>query len=99
MDARGVEPTSAATKYYPHLVFGGAAFAVAWLEGSSAADAQIMLRRFDTNLTPVGPPLNVGSAGVVALGDFDIAAAGPNVYGIAAAGSTTTQQLFYIVCN
>jgi hypothetical protein len=91
--------TSAATKYYPHLVFDGAAFAVAWLEGNAANDAQIMLRRFDRNLIPVGAPLNVGSAGAVALGDFDIAAAGPNVYGIAASGSTTKQQLFYIVCN
>ena len=57
--------TSAATKYYPHLVFDGAAFAVAWLEGSSAGDSQIMLRRFDTNLTPVGAPFTVGSAGAV----------------------------------
>ena len=91
--------TSAATKYYPHLVFDGAAFAVAWLEGSSAGDSQLMLRRFDTSLTPVGGPITVGSPGAVGLGDFDIAAAGPNAYGIAAAGSTSTQQLFYITCN
>ena len=58
-----------------------------------------MLRRFDTSLTPVGAPITVGSAGAVGLGDFDIAAAGPNAYGIAAAGSTSTQQLFTITCN
>ena len=91
--------TSAATKSYPHLVFDGAAFAVAWLEGSSAGDSQIMLRRFYTSLTPVGGPITVGSPGAVGLGDFDIAAAGPNAYGIAAAGATSTQQLFYVTCN
>jgi hypothetical protein len=91
--------TSTATKYYPHLVFDGAAFAVAWLEGSSATDSQIVLRRFDANLTPVGAPFDVGSAGAVGLGDFDIAAAGPNAYGIAAAGASSTQQLFYVTCN
>jgi hypothetical protein len=91
--------TSAVTKYYPHLVFDGVAFALAWLEASSSSDSQIVLRRFDTNLTPVGAPLNVGPAGAVGLGDFDIAAAGPNAYGIAAAGPTSTQQLFYVICN
>ena len=91
--------TSAVTKYYPHLVYDGVAFALAWLEASGPSDSQIMLRRFDANLTPVGAALNVGSAGAVVLADFDIAAAGPNVYGIAAAGTASTQQLFYVTCN
>jgi hypothetical protein len=91
--------TSAVTKYYPHLVFDGAAFAVAWLEANGPSDSQIMLRRFDTNLAPVGAPITVGSSGAVGLGDLDIAAAGPNAYGIAAAGSNSTQQLFTITCN
>jgi hypothetical protein len=91
--------TSTASKSYPHLVFDGAAFAVAWLEGSGVGDSQIMLRRFDTSLTPVGGPITVGSPGAVGIGDFDIAAAGPNAYGIAAAGSTSTQLLFTITCN
>ena len=58
-----------------------------------------MLRRFDARLTPVGVAITVGGPGAVGSGDFDIAAAGPNAYGIAAAGSTSTQQLFYITCN
>lgn len=91
--------TSAATKYYPHLVFDGAAFALAWLEASSSNDSQIVLRRFDTNLAPIGAALNVGTAGVVGLGDFDLVAAGPNVYGIAASGGTLPQQLFYVTCS
>jgi hypothetical protein len=91
--------TSTASKSYPHLVFDGAAFAVAWLEGSGVGDSQIMLRRFNTSLTPVGGPITVGSPGAVGIGDFDIAAAGPNAYGIAAAGSSSTQQLFTITCN
>ena len=91
--------TSTASKSYPHLVFDGAAFAVAWLEGSGVGDSQIMLQRFDTSLTPVGGPIAVGSPGAVGIGDFDIAAAGPNAYGIAAAGSSSTQLLFTITCN
>jgi hypothetical protein len=91
--------TSTVTKYYPHVVFDGAAFAVAWLEASGSSDSQIMLRRFYTNLTPVGAAITVGSAGAVGLADFDIAAAGPNAYGIAAAGANSTQQLFTITCD
>ena len=49
--------TSAVTKSYPHLVFDGVAFAVAWLEANGLSDSQIVLRRFDTNLTPVGAPI------------------------------------------
>ena len=92
--------TSAATKSYPHLVFDGAAFAVAWLEGSGAerfADHAPALRHEPD--AGGRDPSTVGSAGAVGLGDFDIAAAGPNAYGIAAAGATSTQQLFYITCN
>jgi hypothetical protein len=91
---------STTTKSYPHVVFDGAAFAVVWIEGNAATNSQIKLARFDANLVPVGAaPLNIGGIAGANLGDLDIAAAGPNAYGIAAAGSGTTQQLFYVTCN
>jgi hypothetical protein len=87
-------------RYYPHVVFDGASFTVAWLEASSGvSDSQIVIRRFDTNLTPVGTPLSVGVGASVGLGDFGLTAAGPNVYGVATAISGGTQRLFVITCT
>ena len=91
--------SSATPKYYPHVVFDGAAFALAWLEGTSSADTQLKLRRFDTNLAPVAGAMNVGQAGLVGLGDFGLTDAGANVYGVAAALSASTQALFTVTCD
>jgi hypothetical protein len=91
--------SSTTPKYYPHVVFDGAAFALAWLEANGSSDAQLKLRRFEPSLMPVAAPMNVGPAGMVSLGDFDLTEAGANVYGVADALSTSTQALFVIMCN
>jgi hypothetical protein len=91
--------SSSAPKYYPHVVFDGAAFVLAWLEATGPSDSQLKLRRFAPDLTPVAAPMNVGPAGMIGLGDFDLTDAGANVYGVAAALFASTQALFYIICN
>jgi hypothetical protein len=91
--------SSATPKYYPHVVFDGAAFAMAWLEGTSTNDAQIKLRRYETNLTAVASTLTVAQAGTVGLGDFGLTDGGANVYGVAAALAGSTQGLFTITCH
>jgi len=89
-------------KSYPHLIFDGAAFALAWAEGSSGPDSQIKLARFDADLTPLAAaPMTVGNMGAASLGGLDIAAADRSIYGIAAqsASGQQQQQLFYVTCN
>jgi hypothetical protein len=91
---------SSTTKSYPHVVYDGAAFVLAWVEGDVQQSSRIKLARFDANLAAVtAAPMNVGAAGVVTLADIDVAAAGANATGIAAAGSGVTQLMYTVTCN
>ena len=86
---------------YPHVVFDGAAFALAWLEGSGT-------ERYRRSSSPASTPTwrrwatahdrrqrRRASASATSTSPPP----GPNVYGIAAAGATSTQQLFNVTCN
>jgi hypothetical protein len=93
---------SSVLKSFPHVIFDGAAFALTWLEGSAGPDSQILLARYDADLTPLAAaPTNIGSMGAASLGGLDIAALDRNIYGIAAqaASGGQQQQLFYVTCN
>jgi len=87
------------TKSFPHVVFDGAAIAVAWLEFTSIADPQIKLRRFDAAGVPVAPAMNIGQRGSPSLGDLGLAAAGIGDYGIAFGISGGTQALAHVTCT
>ncbi len=94
-----VSAPSTATKSYPHVVFDGAAIAVAWLEYSGLGDSQIKLRRFDAARVPVAPAMNISARGTAALGDLGLAAAGVGDYGIAYGLSSGTQTLAHVICT
>jgi hypothetical protein len=94
-----VSAGGSATKSFPHVVFDGAAIAVAWLEFTSIADSQIKLRRFDAARVPVAPAMNIGPRGTASLGDLGIAAAGTGDYGVAFGLSGGTQNLAHVTCT
>jgi hypothetical protein len=87
-------------KSYPHLVFDGRSFVAVWSEYVSTTDAAVKLRRFDQNLAPLGPPLDL-TAGAAhrPLGDLDLAAAAPNDYGVALTLFTETHQFIHVTCS
>jgi hypothetical protein len=102
MAALQASTESPVLKSYPRVIFDGAAFALAWLEGSAGPESQIKLARFDADLAPLAAtPMNVGNVGAVSLGGLDIAAVDRNIYGVAgqSASGMQQQQLFYVTCN
>jgi hypothetical protein len=92
--------SSTTLKSFPHIVFDGQALAVAWLEFLDSQHSQVMFRRFDPALMPLGPILPVGplSGAAPQSGDIGLVSAGLGEYGVVMWLFLGTQAFTHVIC-
>ena len=75
---------SSLPKLFPHVVFDGASYAVAWEEYDSQFSSRVLVRRFDAELRPLGDLVDASAAGPARpSGDIDLVVEDRNRYALA----------------
>jgi hypothetical protein len=87
-------------KLFPHVVWDGASYAVAWEEYASPQMSRVMLRRFDPALRPLGEIVDASAtAPARPSGDIALVVEDRNRYGVAMTPHLDAHHFTRITCT